>query len=137
MMQMEAYTTLTPTAEERLQEYYRQFDPLAVVGPELHKHGGYDPENQGGRRETDSKRGHDNELRSFIESRFEQIDLKIDKLLADRVHGPVPPVPVPPVPPIPVAPVPTVPVAPEPTWSAGYTPTWSAGYTPTYAVKTF
>ncbi|TXG48876.1 hypothetical protein EZV62_024751 [Acer yangbiense] len=37
--ELEAYTTLTPTAEERLQEYYRQFNSLAVVGPELHMHG--------------------------------------------------------------------------------------------------
>ncbi|KAK0578970.1 hypothetical protein LWI29_019163 [Acer saccharum] len=139
--ELEAYTTLTPTAEERLQEYYRQFDPLAVVGPELHMHGGYDPENEAGHRETRSKEGYDNDLRSYIESRFKQIDLKIDKLLADRVHVPVPPVPVAPVPPVPVTPVPPVPVAPvppvpvapqptsQPTWSAGYTPTWSAGYT--------
>ena len=74
---------MTSTAEERLQEYYRQFDPLVVVGPELHKHGGYDPENEAGHRETHSKGGHDNDLRSYIESRFEQIDLNIDKLLAD------------------------------------------------------
>ena len=92
-----------------------------VVGPELHKHGGYDLENEAGHRETRSKGGHDNDLRSYIEYRFEHIDLKINKLLADRVHVPVP----------------HVPVAPQPTWSAGYTPTASAGYTRSYAVKTF
>ncbi|KAK0603230.1 hypothetical protein LWI29_002724 [Acer saccharum] len=154
--ELEAYMTLTPTVEERLQEYYRQFDPLAVVGPELHMHGGYDPENEAGHRETRSKKGYDNDLRSYIESRFKQIDLKIDKLLADRVHVPVPPVPVAPVPPVPVTPVPPVPVAPvppvpvapvppvpvapqpisQPTWSTGYTPTWSAGYTRSVEVKT-
>ena len=117
---------MTPTAEERRKEYYRRFDPLAVVGPELHKHGGYDPENEGGQRDTGSKGGHDTDLRSYLESRFQQIDLKIDKLLAaDRV----PPVPVPPVPP--------VPVVPQPTWSPGHTPTPSPGYTRNYAVKTF
>ncbi|KAK2646199.1 hypothetical protein Ddye_021394 [Dipteronia dyeriana] len=44
--ELEALTTLSPTQEERRQEYYRQFDPLAVVGPELHKDGGYDLENE-------------------------------------------------------------------------------------------
>ncbi|KAK0603227.1 hypothetical protein LWI29_002679 [Acer saccharum] len=121
--ELEAYTTLTPTAEERLQEYYRQFNPLVVVGPELHMHGGYDLENEAGHCETRSKGGYDNDLRSYIESWFEQIDLKIDKLLADRVHVPVP------VPLVLVPPVPPIPVTPQ--------PTWSAGYTSSYAVKTF
>ncbi|KAI9161555.1 hypothetical protein LWI28_018614 [Acer negundo] len=79
----------------------RRFDPLAVVGPELHKHVGYDPENEAGRRGT---RGHANDLRSYIESCFEQIDLKIDKLRAD-IHALVPPVPI----------------ASQPTWSTEYT----------------
>ncbi|KAK2652748.1 hypothetical protein Ddye_012604 [Dipteronia dyeriana] len=44
--ELEALTTLSPTQEERRQEYYRQFDPLTVVGPELHKDEGYDLENE-------------------------------------------------------------------------------------------
>ncbi|KAK0583210.1 hypothetical protein LWI29_034634 [Acer saccharum] len=115
-----------------------QFDLLAVVEPELHMHGGYDPENEAGHRETRSKGegGYDNDLRSYIESWFEQIDLKIDKLLADRVHVPVPPIPVAPVPHVPVAPIPPVPpipVAPQPTSQ----PTWSAKYTRSYVITAF
>ncbi|KAK2651650.1 hypothetical protein Ddye_011506 [Dipteronia dyeriana] len=105
--ELEALTTLSPMQDERRQEYYRQFDPLAVVGPKLHKDGGYDLENEPSRRgrrgralqasidtEIRSKMNHDsfscrqsfNELRSYIDSRFEQMDLKIDKLRSD-FHG--------------------------------------------------
>ncbi|KAK2646236.1 hypothetical protein Ddye_021431 [Dipteronia dyeriana] len=102
--ELEALTNLSPTQEEKRQEYYRQFDPLAVVGSELHKDVGYDLEKEPsrcGRRgrapqasiDTESrlKMNHDpfscrqsfNKLRSYIDSRFEQMDLKINKLCSD------------------------------------------------------
>ncbi|KAI9153371.1 hypothetical protein LWI28_010339 [Acer negundo] len=53
--ELKAYSTLTLMAEERLMKYYRRFKPLAIVGAELDKHGGYDMEETGEQRVDDEQ----------------------------------------------------------------------------------